>query len=250
VTGDMTADEGTANALPDVPPDWVALSDLPGCVARWYGVSMTVVAPAVVDAVWTGELCPWHRIAGIKPDGRWRGLPDGLTHTGVLPIHDPRPDAPFEGRIVAYDWAAADTDRRKGTVGGWPQKSGVRERLLIELPWVAVKDWAGPRVNRWKQEASEDRAAADRDMSGTPPPSVTTVAGTVLAEKQMAEWLTRLMQREPSTPTRKKDALAAALKDGMREISERAFLRAWAAAVRHSGAHKWSVGGSRGEPRT
>jgi hypothetical protein len=107
-----------SDALPDVPPDWVALSDLPGHIASWHGVSVTVIAAAVVDSVWTGELRPWHRIAGIKPDGRWRQLPDGLTDTGVRPIHDPRPDVPFDYRIVAHDWAAADADRRKGTVGG------------------------------------------------------------------------------------------------------------------------------------
>jgi hypothetical protein len=161
VTGDVTADKGTANALPDVPSDWVALSDLPGCVARWYGVSMTVAAPAVVDAVWTGELYHWHRIAGITPEGRWRELPGGLTDTGVRPIYDPRPEGTSDYRVVAYNWAAADVDRRKGTVGGWPQKSGVRERLLIEVSWVAVKDWADPRVKQWKQDEAELSRVAD-----------------------------------------------------------------------------------------
>src|SRR4051794_28771927 len=106
------------DALPDVPPEWVALSDLPGWVARWYGVSSTVIAPHVVDAVWTGELRPWHRIAGIRPDGPARVLPAGLTDTGVRPIYDRHAEERPDYRIVAYDWTAAEVDRRKGTVGG------------------------------------------------------------------------------------------------------------------------------------
>jgi hypothetical protein len=149
------------DALPEVAPDWVPLADLPGWIARCYGVRLATVAAEVVDAVWTGELRVPHRVAGIKPNNRRNGalLPSGLAEAGGDPFgisfslfEDRWSNDKFEARIVADDWSDADVDRRNGTVGGWPQKNGVRERLLIEVSWEAAKAWAGPRVKRWRQD--------------------------------------------------------------------------------------------------
>lgn len=151
----MTTDKGSTDPLPDIPPEWLPLTDLPGSVARWYGVSVATVAAEVVEAVWTGGLRTAHRIAGVEPRGHYRKLPCGLVRKnegawGKLLDVDGR--AVPDSWIVADDWTVAEVDRRDGTVGGWAEKDGPRKRLSIEVLWKAVKDFSAIRVWRWKQE--------------------------------------------------------------------------------------------------
>jgi hypothetical protein len=224
---------------PTIPPEWLQLADAPCWIDRVHGVRSDAITRDLFLAVrikyeiqhrvW----CEWrYRYTSLI-------LPDGLVYG----------DRSFPC-IYVSNWETAGADWSNGTVGGWEQDDGTRARLPIEVPWKAVDWFVRPRLRGWKREAAEARAETDRDMSGMPRSNLTTVAGTVAAEKQMAEWLTILMRKNPSAPIPKKDALAAALKDDMREISKRAFQRAWVVAVANSGANKWSTGGSRGNRRT
>lgn len=142
--------------LPDVPDEWVPSTDLPEVVASWFHVGVGIVEAEVVEAVWTGELRKSHRIAGAQPRivQYTEELPPGLDWKrgwgGQIIARD---------RIVATDWTRAEVDRRTGTVGGWRQLDGTRERLPIEVSWVEAKDFATLRMWRWRREDAAHCAA-------------------------------------------------------------------------------------------
>ena len=60
----------------------------------------------------------------------------------------------------------------------------------------------------------------------------------------MTDWLTKRMQDQPHLPLAKSAARQRAAKDGL-HCSSRGFDRAWADAVKASGANKWSKPGKR-----
>jgi hypothetical protein len=162
---DETDDDHTTQ-LPAVPPDWIWAVDFPSLLAKWHRVSVAIVALEATDALWTGHLSFCHRIAGVEPHGNTKKLPPGLQWSH----DDPRWSCDYLSfgretyvgaydRIVAYDWTLAEVDRLRGTVGGWPDEAGIRQRHPIELPWVAGKAWAELRLEQWRQQ---DEAARDR----------------------------------------------------------------------------------------
>jgi hypothetical protein len=66
---------------------------------------------------------------------------------------------------------------------------------------------------------------------------VTTAS--IANEQRLTDWLTKRMQDQPYLPLTKSAARQPAAKGGLR-CSGRSFDRAWADAVKASGASKWS----------
>lgn len=147
--------------LPDTPPEWMPLADLPKWLVEWYQVDRAAITETI-DAVWTGDLRQYHRISGLKSQKGQHGdiLPSGCEwrrgyHSGSF----------IDSELVfAEDWAAADVDRHSGTIGGWAKADGTRERLSIELPWKEVRNFVRLRLPRWKRTASAGPAVLLQSM--------------------------------------------------------------------------------------
>jgi hypothetical protein len=76
------------------------------------------------------------------------------------------------------------------------------------------------------------------------------VAKALAAEREMTTHLAALMKAKPNVPIPKELARSRATREAhLRPISGRAFDRAWAAALRESGAMKWASGGRRKSPQ-
>jgi hypothetical protein len=69
-----------------------------------------------------------------------------------------------------------------------------------------------------------------------------TTVGTIANERKLVEWLTDLMRSTPNSSMSKAATKRAAIAAGL-DFSARAFDRAWATAVRQSGATRWSKPG-------
>jgi hypothetical protein len=164
-----------ADAEDSIPPEWVTLADLPRWVDRVHGVRTVAITRDLYLAVRSKREIK-HRVA-CKPRDRTNSpsLPPGLVNEAWHGIR----------RVFVEDWEVAEADWKAATVGGWKQDDGTWERLPIEVPWEAVDHFMRISLQGWKREAAEARAAPDRDMSRTPQSSVTAVAGTGAAEKQM-----------------------------------------------------------------
>jgi hypothetical protein len=78
------------------------------------------------------------------------------------------------------------------------------------------------------------------DQGSTPPHR----GGTVGAEHGCRLWLTNLMKTNPNNP-RPKQALREEAKSRFPKLSNRGFDRAWASAISHAGADRWSAPGRR-----
>ncbi len=166
----MTTDQGAAHGLllPAVPPEWVPLADLPGWIARRYGVSGDAVATSLILAVRREVSLLRHRIPGIEARFGRSGiqvLPPGLDWKRAWGGNKVAEDG-----IVVTHWEAAKADWSNGTVGGW-EWDGTRERLQIEVLWASVEELAVFWVQKWKRETSEVpavEAAAPKRGGGRP----------------------------------------------------------------------------------
>jgi hypothetical protein len=68
-------------------------------------------------------------------------------------------------------------------------------------------------------------------------------AQTAAGEGRLTEWLTALMRKAPNLPRAKSEVKAEAKESARLHFSGKGFDRAWAAAVKASGAHAWSKAG-------
>jgi hypothetical protein len=76
----------------------------------------------------------------------------------------------------------------------------------------------------------------------------TTNMRTIASERKLAKWLTELMRTKRDAPMSKAATKRAAAAKGL-HFSDRAFISAWASAVRESGAARWSSPGRRKSKR-
>lgn len=155
----------SASTLPIVPPEWVALVDVPQWIARLYGVVGEVVVVAIVLGVRSGELRACHRIPDLEPRVVSRGgraLPPGLDH-GLFRGGAGR----NRHRVFAEDWEAAETEWKDCTVGGWaPDVTRERERLPIEVEWQGVERFVLPRLSEWPRSGAPVAAAPIQRRGG------------------------------------------------------------------------------------
>lgn len=79
------------------------------------------------------------------------------------------------------------------------------------------------------------------DDKGTTP---SRVLGTVATENACRRWLTELMKTNPNKP-QPKEAVRETAEKRFPKLGKRAFDRAWAAAISHAAADRWSAPGRR-----
>jgi hypothetical protein len=144
--------------LPVVPPEWVELAAAPQWIDRRYGEgAAAAIVPELILAVRNRTLR--HRIRGIKPRNSPHGiqLPPGLDFE-----RDWSGNIVDRNWIVVKNWEAAEADWTFGTVGGWEQRDGTRERLPIELSWEAIAYFMSmilPRLQRQVKSATATKIA-------------------------------------------------------------------------------------------
>jgi hypothetical protein len=78
--------------------------------------------------------------------------------------------------------------------------------------------------------------------------AIATTAATIGKEKRLKDWLMQEMQARPEAPISKSEMQQKAIACGYRS-SVRGFERAWATALRESGATKWSAPGRKSRRR-
>ena len=173
----MTPDNGkdeSCSQLPPVAPEWPRLADLPGWVARRYGVSAHIAAPDLILAVRRGSLR--HRVPPIKADHssmRRPSLPPGLAEESPHGVR----------RVFVSSWVLAEASWADGTVGGC-ERDGARQRLAIEVDWRSVEDFvSGVTVRVWKQKDAE-KPAIPAAAPGVP-------ASPDEHKRAVAEWMRR-----------------------------------------------------------
>ena len=105
--------------------------------------------------------------------------------------------------------------------------------------------WVLPVMTKADAEAFIARYTGADAAEGSP--AIQAVASTIAAEKQLRLYLESRMRAAPSTPPGKKKVKAEAAVAG-HKVSDRAFERAWAAAVKATDAKDWSAAG-RKSPR-
>ena len=130
------ANDRAASPLPAVPPEWVPLAELPGYVARRYGVASHVCGGDLVLDV-RRRAALRHRIH-ISPDRITGRLPPGLDTTYAFPK-----------RTVVVDWEAAETDWLKGEVLFCRLPDGTELRLSIDVLWEDVELYVSLRLRQW-----------------------------------------------------------------------------------------------------
>jgi hypothetical protein len=133
-----------------VPPDWVTFRDLDRFLQARFNVRLETCIYELVSTMKRGVIL--HRIGDIKERHTWRApsLPAGL---------DSESFGRGGRRILVVSWDAAEADFGSGTVGGWKDDSGDRERCAIELLWSSVENWMRLMVRAFRRR--EDAVIGD-----------------------------------------------------------------------------------------
>jgi hypothetical protein len=86
-----------------------------------------------------------------------------------------------------------------------------------------------------------------KDEAGKRPvgPAQKAAVQTIAAVTGMTAWLTQIMQNNPHKPITKETAIADAHTAGLRDVSGRAFDRAWQEAAHAANAPDWIAKGRR-----
>jgi hypothetical protein len=148
---------------PIIPPEWVHLADLPRWVDFVHGVRSHAITGELVLAV-RSKLETQHRIP-CEPRDRTSSpsLPPGLVNEAWHGVR----------QVFVSDWEIAEADWKVGTVGGWKQGNGTRERLPIEVPWQQVDRFVRASLPWWKWEAS----SGSKTTTGGPRSGITSRGG-------------------------------------------------------------------------
>jgi hypothetical protein len=110
---------------------------------------------------------------------------------------------------------------------------------------LPTEEWAGYRGPYYDRV----RFKTEEVIALWPVPKLNeAVAHHIASETRLIRWLTELMRTSPNEPMSKADTKLAAIKAGF-EFPERAFQRAWAAAVRDSEATRWATAGRKSKRR-
>jgi hypothetical protein len=162
----MAPDGGRMNANPfvDIPPDWVALSEVFPTLSRRFKADFTNQAQELVSALRSGDLD--HRVDGL-------GLEDVLRLSDVTFGRRLIPGLGWEsGAVIVVNWQDADVHWPTGTVGG-KLRQGVRMRHKIEIRWLDLERWAKerlPGVDPPAVQTTPRPQSASLTRSPVPPP--------------------------------------------------------------------------------
>lgn len=133
--------------------------------------------------------------------------------------------------LMHGDLTALEFRPDSGEVSPVPAASWRRDGVQNEFR--GTRDYRSPFTGVvFLEEAALDRLFA-------PDAEAQTAAG----EGRLAEWLTALMRKSPNHPQAKSEVKAEAKERARLHFSGRGFDRAWAAAVKASGAHAWRKAG-------
>jgi hypothetical protein len=135
------------------------------------------------------------------------------------------------------------TVRKRLASGGYEVTARTQDGKLVSL---AGRDLVGLDVDFVQSALIGDGGVfgSVRVRRILPTPNQTAVAHTSRDNVTMERYLHRLMTDNPQSPMTKADARRTAVKSGLQDISGRGFDKAWANAVRSSGAPAWSAPGN------
>lgn len=125
----------------------------------------------------------------------------------------------------------------------------------LRLAHVAEGRARGPGVELFGIHVAAAVAPAEPSPAApSPPEPVMTAARSevssgIASERRLEKWLTEAMTAEPSNPVSKPEMRQRAGREPGLSVSGRGFERAWAGAVKASGAVAWASPGRRKSPR-
>lgn len=192
----------------------------------------------------------------IGPDGKKVFGLDDSPHNHLL----------LQDRLAAQKAAAATFIRelRAGRLVAWGREGSplARFRAIPPDAWAALNfiDIGGGRAGGAGVELFSLHVAAavapvePAPAVPSPPEPVMTAARSevstgIASERRLEKWLTEAMTAEPSNPVSKPEMRQRAGREPGLSVSGRGFERAWAGAVKASGAVAWASPGRRKSPR-
>lgn len=174
------------NPPPIIPPEWLRLVDGPWWVDRVHHVSSDAITRELSLATRT-KIEIRHRVFCEPRDRTYApSLPPGLVRAAWHGVWS----------VFVVDWGLAEADWQAGTVGGWEQNDGTRERLAIEVPWEAVDHFVRIRLRGWKRDAAEVSELITRSGAQGRPSSVSNLVRPELARRAAAGETLRTVKAE------------------------------------------------------
>lgn len=241
--------------------DWVCFIDLADWCARESGSinpderKRTIAYQQLGESLKLGEFGTGKHTQVAYPDGlilkRHNRYIRMTTQT-----YDKTPEGSGRRDVLERCWVPRDLARK------W-----LEAKRLPVPPWLSFPDGralgSAPRASRQNACLShqvggphaqlvestvmmkKDELARWLEVTKHPGGATEAVVQTLAAEKEMAAWLTRKMLLNPGVVAPKATVRAEAVANGVREIPDRAFDRAWQEAARAAEAPKWLAKGRR-----